>query len=94
MVNEHRGPDFAEIALFWILAGILLVLAFGDFLTLLAGFFAVAIPISWVYRAVERRLERNDAEMAPVSHLRPALTSQSDLKKTSAHVSWHGPWAA
>lgn len=80
----------------WILAGIIVMLAFGDALTLLALTFAIVTMTTawWTYRKVEHRFERNDAEMAPVTHLRPAPTGQRDLKNTSAHASWRGPRAA
>jgi len=70
------------------------LIAFGDFLTLLAGAFAIATAITWIYRAVERRLERkSDAGMASVSHL-SASSGQRHLTETSAHASWRGPKAA
>jgi hypothetical protein len=70
------------------------VIAFGDALTVLAVAFAIVTTVWWIYREVEHRVERNDAEMAPVTHLRPALTGQRDLKKTSPQASWRGPSAA
>jgi hypothetical protein len=81
-----------EAAAFWILAAIIVVLAFRDFLVLLAAAVAITTAISWVYREIERRLQRNEAEMAPVAHLRPALASYP--KKTSTHLSWRGRTAA
>lgn len=93
-ISEHRGTSYAEVAAFWILAGVILVIAFGDFLALLGVALAVAAAVSWIYRAVERRWESKHAEMASVSHLRSALTGPRDLQETSAHVSWHGPRAA
>ena len=76
----------------WIIAGIIAVLVVGDAFTLLA--LAIVTTPWWIVSAVEHRLERNDAEMAPVTHLRPTLTDQRGLEKTSAHVSWRGPSAA
>jgi hypothetical protein len=94
-INGHHGNHYVEAAAFWILAGLIVLIAFGDFLTLLVGAFAIATAITWIYRAVERRFEgKSDAEMASVSHLRPASSGQPHLKKTSAHVSWPGPRAA
>jgi ABC-type bacteriocin/lantibiotic exporter with double-glycine peptidase domain len=83
----------------WIVAGIVLLLAFGDALVLLVLAFAiVAITTAWwTYRKVAARTERvarNDAQLASVSQLRPAFASQRDLKKTSAHAPWRGPSAA
>jgi hypothetical protein len=60
--------------------------------TLLA--LAIVTTAWWILSAVEHRVERNDAEMAPVTHLRPTLTDQRGLEKTSAHMSWRGPSAA
>jgi len=93
-INGHRGNHYVEAAAFWILAGLIVLIAFGDFLTLLAGAFAIATAITWIYRAVERRLERkSDADMASVSHL-SASSGQRHLTETSAHASWRGPKAA
>ncbi len=63
-------------------------------LTLLAVAFAIVTTVWWIYREVEHRVERNAAEMAPVTHLRPASTGQRDLKNTSTHALWRGPSAA
>jgi hypothetical protein len=82
-ISEHRRTGYAEVAAFWILAGVILVIAFGDFLALLGGALAVAAVVSWVYRAVERRWDSHDAAMASVSHLRPALAGQQDLPKAA-----------
>jgi hypothetical protein len=82
----------------WMLAGITLMLAFEDALVLLTLAFAiVTVTAAWwtawsTYRTVEHRVESGDAELAPVTHLRPASTSQRE--KTSAHASWLGPSAA
>jgi hypothetical protein len=84
----------------WILAGIILMLAFGDVLVLLALVFAiVTLTAAWwtawsTYRTVEHCVERDDAELAPVAHLRPTSTSRCDLKMTSVHAPWRGPSAA
>jgi hypothetical protein len=84
----------------WILAGIILMLALGDVLVLLALVFAiVTLTAAWwtawsTYRTVEHRVERDDAELAPVAHLRPASTSRRNLKMTSVHAPWRGPSAA
>ena len=82
-ISEHRGTGYAEVAAFWILAGVILVIAFGDFLALLGIALAAAAVISWLYRAVERRWETNHPDMASVSHLRPALTGQQDLPQAA-----------
>ena len=82
-VSGRLGTHEVEVAAFWIFAGIIIVIAFGDAFAVLA----VAIAISWMYRKVEHRLERTDAEMAPVTRLRPELTGQRDFENTSARAS-------
>jgi hypothetical protein len=94
IISGRHGSHHTVAAAFWILAGIIVVIAFADALTLLAFAFAIVTTVWWIYREVEHRVDRNDAEMARVTHLRPALTGQRDLKKTSAHASWRGPSAA
>jgi hypothetical protein len=92
-ISGHHGTD--RTAAFWILAGVIVAIAFGDALTLLAVTAAIVTMAVWIYREVEHCVEkRNDAEIAPVTHLGPALTGQRDLKKTSAHASWRGTSAA
>jgi uncharacterized membrane protein len=103
-INGVRGTHHAVaaaywvMAAFWIVAGIAAVIALGGGLTRLAVALAVAITEWWLISGVEDRFERNlarsDAEMASVTHLRPALTDQRDLKKISPHASWRGPSAA
>jgi hypothetical protein len=82
-ISGRHGTHEVEVAVFWIVAGIIIVIAFGEALAVLA----VAIAISWMYRKVEHRLERTDAEMAPVTRLRPRSTGQRDLKDTPARAS-------
>jgi hypothetical protein len=93
-ITGHHGTRDVEAAVFWIFAGIIMVIAFGDALAVLAIAVAILIAISWIYGKVEHRLERNDAEMAPVTHLHPELIGQRDLKRTSADPTRHGPRAA
>lgn len=82
-ISGHQDTHGVGVAMFWIFAGIIIVIAFGDALAVLT----VAIAILWMYRKVEHRLERPDAEMAPVTRLRPELTGQRDLKDTPARAS-------
>ena len=93
-INGHHGNHYVEAAAFWVLAGIIVAMAFGDFLAVLAIAFAVAAAISWSYRALERRWERKDAGIAPVRRLRPALDGRADPEPAPAHVSWRGPKVA
>jgi hypothetical protein len=92
-ISGHRGGYDLEAAAFWIFAGIIVVIAFGDALAVLGIAIAIASVIAWIYSKVERRLDISDEAMAPVAHLRPQLTGQHD-PTTSAHASWHGPRAA
>jgi hypothetical protein len=82
-ISGHHDIHGVGAAAFWIFAGIITAIAFGDALAVLA----VAIAILWTYRKVGHRLERTDAEMAPVTRLRPELTGQRDLKDTPARAS-------
>jgi hypothetical protein len=92
-ISGHKAIHHAEGTLFWIFAGIIIVIAFGDVLTVVAGAIAILTMISWIYREVERRRESR-AEMAPVAHIRPELTGECGPKRTSARASWRGPRAA
>jgi ABC-type bacteriocin/lantibiotic exporter with double-glycine peptidase domain len=62
----------------WILAGIILILAYGDALVLLALASAIVAMTTawWIHRKVQRRSERSDAKLASVTHLRLASTSE------------------
>ena len=91
--SGHRGAYDAEAAVFWIFAGIIVVIAFGDALAVLGIAIAIATVIAWISSKVERRLDISDEAMAPVAHLRPQLTGQHD-PTTSVPASWHGPRAA
>jgi hypothetical protein len=93
-ISGHHGTHHTLAAAFWIVAGMIAVIALGDALTLLAVALAIVTVSRWIYREVEHRVERNDARMAPVTHLRPARAGQRDPEKTSVQVSWRGPRAA
>jgi hypothetical protein len=80
------------VTAFWIIAGIFAVIVVGDAFALLA--LAIVTTAWWILSGVEHRVKRNHAGMAPVTHLRPALTGQRDLKETAAQASWRGPSAA
>jgi hypothetical protein len=86
------------VGAFWIIAGVVGVIGVGGGLTRLALALAIVATEWWLIPQVDHRLERNDArtdaEMAPVTRLRPASTGQPDLTMTSAHASWRGPSAA
>jgi hypothetical protein len=93
-ISGHHGTHDTVAAAFWVLTGMLAVIAFGDVLTLLAVAFAIVTTAWWISRKFEHRVEGNDAKMASVTHLRPVLIDQRELKNTAAHASWRGPSAA
>jgi peptidoglycan/LPS O-acetylase OafA/YrhL len=91
--NTPTGEAHYPVAeALWILTGSILLLAFGDILIMLALTVAiVAIAAAWwAHRTVEHRAQRNDAEVASVTHLRPASTGHRDLKRFTAHAPWRG----
>jgi hypothetical protein len=92
-INAYRGSHDLEAAAFWIFAGIIVVIAFGDALAALGVAIAIATAIAWIYSKFEHRFESSDEEVAPVAQLRPELTGQRHAK-TSAPAPLHGPRAA
>lgn len=93
-VGTHRDTHDAEAIAFWIFGGVIMLIAFGEALAVLAAVFAIVAAGSWIYRKVERRFERNDQESAPVTALRPELTGRGDVAWNSADPRWLGPRAA
>ncbi len=77
-----RRPHHVEAALFWIFTGIIMVIAFGDVLTLLAIASGIVATAWWVSGKLEHREAENDAMTASVTDLRPALTDQRRPEKT------------
>jgi hypothetical protein len=96
ITGGRRQPHHLVGEAVWIIAGIVVMLAFGDALVLLALAVAIVTMTSawWTYRKVEHRVQRDDAELASVTPLRPALAGQRGPKQASQHVSWGGPSAA
>jgi hypothetical protein len=62
-ISTHHDTHHPVAAAFWILAGIIVVIAFGEALTLLAVAFATVTMLGWIYREVEHRVDRNDAQI-------------------------------
>ena len=84
-VAHQTVAAFPIVGAFWIVAGIVAAVGLGGGLTRLAVALAIVTTEWWLWSEVEHRFyERTDAETAPLTHLRPALTDQRDLKKTSA----------
>src|SRR5271166_1387707 len=93
--GHHTGHHtvaaaFWIVAAFWVVSGIVAVMALGGGLTRLAVALAIVTTEWSILSGVEHRVERNQTEMRPVTHLRP---SQRDLKKISAHALWRDPVA-
>jgi hypothetical protein len=84
-ISGHKATHHAEGRLFWIFAGIIIVIALGDALTVVAGAIAILTMISWIYREVEHRRESR-AEMARVAHIRPELTGAGPEKDFGARI--------
>jgi hypothetical protein len=91
-IKRHQG-NHDTAAAFWLVAGILVMIASGDALAILIAAVAIVTLVWEMTRAIERRV-RTHAHLAAVTELRPALKARPALKKTSAHASWHGPRAA
>jgi hypothetical protein len=62
-ISEHRGVRHRHTmaAAFWIVVGIVAVVAVGDTLTLLALVLAIFAAAWWICREVEHRVTSNDA---------------------------------
>lgn len=71
-LNGH-GNSHAIGEVMWILAGLVVLIAFGDELVLLSLALAIAAMTTawWVHHRVGRRPRLTDARLAPVTHLRP-----------------------
>jgi hypothetical protein len=93
-INEGDRAHHTVAAAFWLLVGIVALVAFGDVLAVLAVALAVVTAALWAYREVEHRLQGDDAAMASVTALRPAMTGASDLQHGPTHASWRDPRAA
>jgi hypothetical protein len=91
--NRHPGTRDSVAGAFLLLAGIIVMIVSGDALALLIAAVVIVTLVWAMIREIEHRV-RNRAELARVTHLRPASTGQRELKRTPAHASWHGPSAA
>jgi hypothetical protein len=85
----HRGHPIGEAI--WIVAGIVVLMAFGDELVMLALGLAIAAMATawWIHHRVGRQAQAADAELAPVTHL-----PQRHVIKASGHTSSRRPSAA
>jgi hypothetical protein len=91
IIDGHRGSGHPIGEAVWILAGIVVLMAFGDELVILSLALAIAAMTTawWIHHRVGHRAQTTDAEFAPVTHFRPR-----DVIKASAHASSRRPRAA
>jgi hypothetical protein len=82
-INEGGHAHHTVTAVLWLLVGIVALVAFGDVVAVLAIALAIVTLVLWGY-----------TEMAPVTPLRPAFTSQSDAQHAPTPASWRAPRAA
>lgn len=82
----QRGGFDIEAALFWIFAGIILVIAFGDALTIVGAAVAAVVVVSWLYRKVVNRGHATEPAMASVTHLRPQSVGHADAEGHQPHA--------
>jgi hypothetical protein len=96
IISAHRANRYPVGEAVWLVAGIIVMLAFGDAFILSALAFAIAAMTAawWAHRKAEHRAQRTAAELAPVTHLRPASTGQHERKNAQSHALRHGPSAA
>jgi predicted PurR-regulated permease PerM len=68
-ITQHHGTRFPVAETLWVLAGIILLLAFGDALALLVIASAVAAVAAawWVHRAIEHRVGSKGHALAVVA---------------------------
>jgi hypothetical protein len=82
--------------LLWSSAAVVLLLVFVNPVLLIGVVLAVAtVAAAWLgFRELLHRAERDDAESASATHLRPASASRRDREDASAHAPWHRHHAA
>jgi hypothetical protein len=70
----------------WIVAGIIVLMAFGDELVLLSLAVAIAAMTTawWVHHRLGRRALTAEAKLAPVTHLRPRDPKTTSSRRASA----------
>lgn len=94
----NRQPETHNVgAAFWLLAGLIVLLASGDAFAFLTAAAVIVTAAWWMIREIEHRIRKTATRLPTVLELRPALTGQPlsgqrDLEKTPA--AWRGPRAA
>jgi hypothetical protein len=93
-IGGHHGTHDVEAVAFWVFGGMILLIAFGDALAVLAVAVATLTAVAWIYRKIEQRFERNDAHTAAVTHLRAEPVGRRDAQEAPAQALSHHPHAA
>jgi hypothetical protein len=93
-INGHHGNRDLEAAAFWVFGGVILLIAFGDAVAVLAVAVALLTAVAWIYRKIERRFERHDAPAAPVTQLRSEWFGPYDANEAPAQAVSHHLHAA
>lgn len=92
-IGRRQGNRETLGAAFWLVAGLIVLIASGDALALLIAAAAV-VTIFWGMISAVRQHVRNRAEPAPVTQLRAAPAAGRDLKSHSSQQPWLGTHAA
>ena len=81
-ISGHRGSPIGEAV--WIVMGIIVVMAFGDVLVVLALAVAIAAMAAawWLHHVTGQRVQRTDAQLASVTELRggPMHQTPADVR--------------
>jgi hypothetical protein len=82
--------------LLWGLAVVVLLFTFVDPVLLVGLLLTIAtVAAAWLgFRELLHRADRDDAESAAVTGLRPASSGRRELDRTSPHTAWRGHHAA
>jgi hypothetical protein len=93
-INRHDHSHHTAVAGFWLFAGMVALVAFGDVVAVLALALAIVTLVLWAFREAEHRVQKDTVEVAPVTPLRPTSAGQSHLQNAPAQASWRAPRAA
>lgn len=83
--SGHRNSHAFGEAM-WIVAGIIVLMAFGDELVLLSLALAIAAMTAawWIHHRLGHRAETEDAKLAHVTHLRQREVKTTSSRRASA----------
>ena len=88
MIRKHSDGRYPVAGALWAVAGVILLLALGDVVIVLAFALAAAAPATawWIRRNVEHRARNPGEALASISRL---PTGQREPKSASAHPPWN-----